>query len=155
AEVLSAVATRMDPSEAADSCKQSAELLIGAMAPIKDPLSGQKISVMEIYARYNPAWLAAMVKVLSAVAARMEPGEAADLLTAAVTQATDPYERQVLAKVQSAAPSRPETNEAGGLLEGMARAKYTLMSEQDLVELLKEPDCIGSARRAVLDELER
>jgi WD40 repeat protein len=162
AEVLSAVAARMEPGEAARVCAPAAATLRQALAKTTDPHA-----------------LQALAEVLSAVATRMEPGEAARDCAPTILQAgarMDWYGRNRLAKGLSAALTGADRAElsrrsaavlaAGGTLAGTGQPLVALatlgpalepvpcrVSTPDLVELLKQPTCTGPARRVILDQL--
>jgi hypothetical protein len=157
AQGLSAEAARMGPQEAAATLTQ-------AMAQMTDPNA-----------------LPHLAEGLWAVAARMGPKEAARVsaeaaatLTQAMAQTTDPYDHEALTKSLSVLLSNVRGNEravavaaaVGCLRDGPSLPSVLLLlrpaveplphrlSDQDLVELLKQPLCVGPARRAVLDQLE-
>jgi len=122
----------------------------------------------------------ALAEGLSAVAARMEPKEAARTLIQAMSTANtdttdmDPRFAQALtfAAVLTGA-DRPEqrrrtasvmaclgsTSDGTALLSGLALLRPAVqalpcrLSTAELVELLKDPLCVGAARRVLLDRL--
>jgi hypothetical protein len=157
---LSAVAARLGPQEAAAACSRAAGALTAAMAR-----------------QTNPYALTGLAQGLSAVAGRLDPAaaaQAAAALTAAMAKTTDPYtlrsfERPLLCLTGD--PRRPADRAAalvgstavfpwpGPLLAGPALLAPNLpppcrLSTQELVDLLKLPTCVGTARRVVLDQLE-
>jgi hypothetical protein len=113
---------------------------------------------------------------LAAVAGRLEPKEAAQvaaMLTQAMTKTDQSYVVQQLAQPLSAALGGDQRRQgvqavaaavgslhngqglatALALLRPAAEPYRGLLSDQELVELLKLPLCVGPARRAVLDQL--
>ena len=149
AEGLSAVAARLEPKEAA-------ALLTQAMAKTNDPGA----------LRY-------LAEGLSAVAARLEPKEAAATLAQAMAKTNGPGALRYLAVGLSAAlgnAQRDKRAEAVAAAVGCLYDRQALpgallllgpatepfpcrLSDEQLVELLKHPLCVGTARRAVLDHL--
>jgi hypothetical protein len=114
---------------------------------------------------------------LSAVAARLEPKEvaaAAGTLTETIAKTNNPIALASLADGLSAALGKAQRNKRAEavaaavgclynrqalpgalLLLGPATEPFQCrLSDQELVELLKHPLCVGLARRAVLDHLE-
>jgi hypothetical protein len=124
-----------------------------------------------------------LAQVLSAVAARMEPekaaaacGQAAATLSQAMTRTTNPGELRSLAQVLSAVLLRegPGRNvrrghglvgvvgtltSPGSMLSAPALLQLALatppLPAQTLVDLLKQPYCVGEAQRLVLEQLTR
>jgi hypothetical protein len=158
-EGLSAVAARLEPGEAAALCGQAGRTLTQAKKNTTDPKE-----------------LLALSEGLSAVAARLEPGEAARTLTQAMSNTTDPYALDALAEGLSAVLTRvdlPGQHRSTAALmacfglapdgsipfAGLALLQLALqplsyrLSTPELVELLKQPLCVGQARRIVLDQL--
>jgi hypothetical protein len=163
AQGLSAAAARMEPKEAAVLCGQAAATLSQAISKTTD---GQA--------------LAALAQGLGAVAARMEPkeaaavcGQAAATLTQAMAQTTD-----LLAEGLSAVLHREDTSRSAqrrnsvagavgvlsgpgsglvvpGLLQPALEPPPPPLPAQTLVDLLKQPLCVGEARRLVLEQLQR
>jgi hypothetical protein len=129
-------------------------------------------------ARTNDAYaLSHLAQGLSAAGARLGPGEAAEVaatLAQAMAKTNDAQALSYLAEELSAILGkgrRPERARAvaaavGSLhgIQGLPGALALLqpaaepfprrLSDQELVELLKQPLCVGPARRAVLDHLE-
>jgi hypothetical protein len=120
----------------------------------------------------DPRVLDALAQGLAAVAARLDPREAARALTAAMAKRTPaelPHLEQALWSCLTADPRRPAGRAAalvgstagfpwpGPPLAGLALLPPNLppcrVSTQELVELLKLPTCVGPARRVVLDQL--
>jgi len=107
AQALSAVAARLEPWEASLACGQAAALFTQAISKKTTP--GVPGSMAHVQA------LEALVQGLSAVAARLEPREAAAVaadLTQAMTRTTDPYAVGSLAQGLSAVAARLEPREA-------------------------------------------
>jgi hypothetical protein len=121
--------------------------------------------------------LSALADGLSAVVARMEPREAAATLAGAIARETDPDAARILGQAFSSIrpDESPEVQrerslsaattlavQAGdvpplaslGFLTLAAKPLPWCVSTPDLIELLKQPLCVGVARRAVLDQLE-
>jgi tRNA A-37 threonylcarbamoyl transferase component Bud32 len=159
AESLSALASRMEPGEAARLCAQAADTLIRALAKTTDSDD-----------------LRELTQGLSAVAAGMGPRVAAETFIQAMARTSDPEGVSVLAPGLSAVLTRVDRPElsrrsaavlaVAGPVAGTGRplvAAATLgqaleplpcrFSTQELVELLKQPTCIGPARRIILDQL--
>ena len=152
AQGLSAVATRLEGTEAGEV----AAALAQAMSKTNN-----------VYA------VRSLAEALAAVSARMEPNEAAVTLTQAMTKTDDvktlqPLARglsEVLGDAKQDARARAVTATVGLLHnnQGLPGAALQLrpavepfprrLSDQELVELLKHPLCVGPARRAVLDQL--
>ncbi|SRR5579872_645208 len=147
----------MEPKEGAEVAAEAAATLTQAMTKTTDPNA-----------------LKALLEGLSVVVARMEPKEAATMLVQAVTKTTEPPALQqalasgLVAVLGDVRPhERPMAIAAtvGCLCDGNNLPSALLLlnpkvkplprrlSDQDLVELLKDPLCVGWARRAVLYEL--
>jgi hypothetical protein len=168
AKGLSAVAARLEPKEAAARCGPAADLLTRVMDKTKDLFALQPLA-----------------EGLSAVAARLDPEEAAALLAQAMARNKEPDALRVrsdafrvLARDLSLVLSR-DTNESKSrhhasvveavagmsgpwpLLTAPARLQVVFLTvppplpAQTLVDILKEPFCVGEARRLVLDQLSR
>ena len=153
---LSALAARLEPGEAARVSAAAAATLTQAMAKTNDPNALQLLSVG-----------------LSALAGRMQPKEAATTLTLAMSR-TDGIRLSSMAlafpdvlgdgrrleRVRALARTVGCLSESKGLpgalalLEPAAEPFPRRLSDQELVDLLKGPLCVGPARRAVLDHLE-
>src|SRR5205823_4530840 len=110
-----------EPKEAAVVCGQAAATLTGAMSKATDPYA-----------------LKALAGGLRAVAARLEPeeaavvcGQAAAALTRAMSKTADASALRSLAEGLSAA----------------VRREPSPLPAQTLVDLLKQPCCVGEARR--------
>jgi hypothetical protein len=124
----------------------------------------------------NASALPPLAEPLSALAARLEPqvaGEAAATLTQAMAKTNDPsvlpplaeplsavlgnahHDKRATAVTATIASLHDGQGLPGGvlLLRPTAELFARRLSDQDLVELLKHPLCVGEARRAVLDEL--
>jgi hypothetical protein len=151
---LAALATHLEPREAAEVCGQAAATLTQAMNKRSDVAAMLNLS-----------------RGLAAVSARLKPEEAA-AAAAALTQATsttrDPnilasllqrlsavlWRRSEMAVVAAqpeprlpfAAPIGPQP-----ALEALSPP----LPAQTLVDLLKQPFCVGEARRLVLNQLAR
>jgi hypothetical protein len=162
AQGLSAVAARMEPREAAQASAHAARTLIQVMSTTNDPNA-----------------LRTLAEGLSAVAARMEPREASNvstvaaaLLTLALSRNSNPDSAQALSTVlgdQDESPRRHRIRAVAAtvgylqdnrgfpgalvLLRPAAEPFRHWLSDQELVELLKLPLCVGPARRAILDHL--
>jgi len=151
AQGLSALAARL-------GAKEAATLLTKAMAKTREALA-----------------LGHLTRGLSAVSARLEAKEAANLLIQAMGKTTDKDALRELAKGLLSALSGPNPKERKRWLRGvvtsfgLAASDQPLLtlpvlppdlklqpspfSTQDLVDLLKQPLCVGKARRVVLDQL--
>jgi hypothetical protein len=160
AEALLAVANRMEVKEAATVRGQATATLLQAIT--KTTPEGE---------------LHSLAKVLSAVAGRMEAkeaGEAAATLCQAFTKTTDHNALQALAQTLSAvfhseysgrnARQRYRLIGAIGMLTGpeslllapaLFHAPLPPLPAQTLVDLLKQPFCVGEVRRLVLEQLAR
>jgi tRNA A-37 threonylcarbamoyl transferase component Bud32 len=160
---LSAVAARLEPQEAARVSAAAAATLTQAMAKTSDPNA-----------------LRALAEGLSLVAARLERKDAARVsaaaaatLTQAMAKTNDSYTLSYLAESLSAVLGDGQRDKrtaavaatVGGLhdSQGLPGAVLLLrpatepfprrLSDKELVELLKQPLCVGPARRDVLDHL--
>jgi serine/threonine protein kinase len=157
AEGLSAVAARMEPKEGARVSAEAAARLTKS----KDKET-----------EFSPAMLAASVQ-LAELEAQAAPQEAT-ALTQMMAKTTDRYILQAeLAKCLSKVLADARPNKRAGavaaavgclldgnnlpgalvLLNPTVKLLPRQLTDQDLVELLKNPLCVGSARRCVLDEL--
>jgi hypothetical protein len=154
---------RMEPKEAAQRCAGAANTLTQAMAKTADPNALSKLTCG-----------------LSVVAVRMEPNDAAQRYTQAVDSLFQamatlaPVDRsqelsELLTSVERAELSRRTavvlaaigapagTGQPLAIPAILAPALERLpcrLSTQQLVELLKQPMCIGLARRVILDQLQ-
>jgi hypothetical protein len=163
---FSAVAARLEPKAAAAVCGQAAATLRQAMTQMMSPYA-----------------LLPLAQGLSAVAARLEPkaaaavcGQVAATLRQAMTQTTDLRVLQELAQGLSAVLLREDSWRGSpryrliatvgvlscpaSLLSAPALLQPTLeppppLPAQTLVDLLKQPFCVGEARRLVLGQLAR
>jgi tRNA A-37 threonylcarbamoyl transferase component Bud32 len=165
AQNLAEVAADMEPKEAAVTCAPAAAHLTQAMRKTVDAYT-----------------LSHLAKGLAAVTAPMEPKEAADLcawaahLTLQHTSKTDSGNRefpfQCFSEVLSRQSTTTRQHSAGmvAALIGLSGANPLLVTPallrsprqppaplriETLVELLKHPLCVGEARRAVLDQVQR
>jgi hypothetical protein len=161
AQGLTVVAAHLEPKEAAQPCARAASALSRAMTKTSTPL-----------------FLSQLAQGLSAVAARLEPtdaAQAASALSQAMSHATHPGILGQLAQELSATLTRDPRSlrvRAAGLVAALgvsdpqpllappalALAQATLpcrLSTQQLTDLLKQPFCVGEARRVVLEQLER
>ena len=163
AQGLSAVAARLGPEEA----KGAAATLSQAMTQTTDPDA-----------------LSHLARGLTTVATRLDPKEAAIILTQAMTKATDQEALSPqlvlppLAQGLSAVLLREDASRSVQRGEGVAGAVGVLsgpgsvliapallqpaleplpppLPAQTLVDLLKQPFCVGEARRLVLEQLAR
>jgi serine/threonine protein kinase len=157
ARALSALAGRMEPKDAARICAQAAAILTQAMSTtIQEPVS----------------------RDLAAVATRMEPKDGAATIMEAMTKITtvtlqeDLRTQDLLAVLTGVYPAelarRPAAVVAaaaplpgcGGPVATLALLGPALepvpcrLSTPELIELLKQPTCVGSGRRVILDQLE-
>jgi hypothetical protein len=152
AEGLSEVAERMPRKEGSDLRKQAAVALIQALEHEEKRRGLVATPQMESDIRIAQTYLAGG---LSTLAARMEPKDAASMLMEIMTKS----EAGVLAKTLSASLT--------GVYAGSHRwsdflfrdpipnhALAVRLTKRELAELLKQPTCIGPARRLILDELE-
>jgi hypothetical protein len=161
AEVLAAVAAWLEPREAARSCAQAAAILAQAL--------GQPTNVG--LTRTSAA------RSLAAVAARLEPKEAAAILSLTIAKTPERDSAEELARGLAGVLTRADTRELSRraaaivaaigwpagcghpvstpALLGPALAPLPCsLSTPDLVGLLKQPTCVGRARRVILDQLE-
>ncbi len=158
AQGLSVVAARMEPKEAAVVCGQAAATLIQAMSKTTDPSALLSLS-----------W------GLSAVAAYLEPREAAHAAATLIVVMSKTPDRSVLVSLSSVLAHDPGTRHrplsvaatVAGLpgpgipFAALASAQPALeplpppLPAQMLVELLKQPLCVGEPRRLVLEQLAR
>jgi tRNA A-37 threonylcarbamoyl transferase component Bud32 len=166
AQGLAAMAAHLEPKEAARCCAAVADTLLQAMTTTS-----------------RPDDLAGMVQGLAAMAAHLESKEAARRCTAAaaalvqaMTETTRSDDLKKLALGLSAVLIRGDTSQLtqrsvaltaavghvsggghpAGILPPLDLALQPLpcrFSTQELVELLKQPTCIGPARRVMLDHL--
>ncbi len=159
AEVVSALAAFMEPREAAALAKQAAATLTQAISTTM-----------------NPAELVELAAGLSEVAAWMEPKEAAGSLLDTMSKTPDSVALSVLAQGLSPVflrePSARRLRRAHALaasaglitsptIVAIVRTAHSPALEpapdplpaQALVDLLKDPLCVGQARRALLDAL--
>jgi serine/threonine-protein kinase len=160
AQALSALAARLEAKEAARVSAEAAATLTEAMAKTNDPMA-----------------LSYLAQGLSVVAARLEPKEAprvpaevaATLIQAMAKRSTDAALAQGLSVVLGNPrwDTRAESVAAtvGCLHDGQGLPGAVLLlrpatesfprrfSDQQSVELLKHPLCVGPARRTVLDQL--
>jgi serine/threonine protein kinase len=153
---LSVLATCMEPKEAA-------------------------VSLTQAVAKMDTNALAHLAEGLSTVATRMEPKETAEVaatLTQAMGRTTNQYQLQLLVEGLAAVLFRQASTSIRERLRGvptmitalggpglpfaaLASAKMALepmpppLSPQTLVGLLKQPFCVGEARRLVLEQLSR
>jgi hypothetical protein len=163
AKTLSALAARMESGEASKLCAAAAGSLVQTL---KDP-------------KTDPSRLAAVAEALSALAARMESGEASKLraraagtLVRLMSKSSTEMAREDLAveTVVALTGFRPTPSAAtatiavGSLADGsnwpLTLAVLALvnppcrLSTEQLVDLLKDPLCVGKGRRLILDQLE-
>jgi len=168
AQALAAVSARMEPKQAAQVCGQAAATLTQAMTRTTDPVALQSLA-----------------QALAAVADRLEPkeaaqacGQAAATLIQAMTRTTNLAALQSLAQGLSAILTRQTSTTSRDRLLGvtatiaalghpglpvaaLAAAQPaleplpSLLPPQMLVDLLKQPFCVGDARRVVLEQLSR
>jgi hypothetical protein len=155
AKALAAVAARLEPKEAAKVAAKLAQ----AMSRTTD-------------------WqaLGSLAEGLAVVAARLDPKDAAQAaatLNPAMTRTTEPYPLQSLAQALVAVAARLEAQEAAKvaasltqamskstttepiLAQGLAAVLARELPPQMLVDLLKQPFCVGESRRLVLEALGR
>jgi hypothetical protein len=165
AQGLSAVAARLEPKEAAAVCGQAAAALAHAMS---------------LRTNVN---LLPPEQELSAVAARLEPKEAGDVAAALIqsmSKRAQPWPfrgerpgvgpsalllREEKSRLMQRRPSvAGAVGVAGGpgsvlvapvLLQQALQPLPPPLPAQTLVDLLKQPFCVGEARRLVLDQLQR
>jgi hypothetical protein len=163
AGALSWVAARMEPSRAAEVSAQATDLLITALAKETNAVVRRDLA-----------------GALSWVAARMEPtraaevsAQAADLLIAALAKEPDSFTRQALARNLLlvthcySAQEYQRTQNSLALAFGAVALPHNILPSlvllhpqprplppQVLVELLKNPFCVGETRRIVLAALE-
>jgi hypothetical protein len=161
AQGLSAVAARMEPPEADRACGVAAATLSRAMAKATEP-----------------DVLLYLAQGLSAVVERMEPPEAATALLQAMTKTTDEFALRQLARGLLAVLLREDSSRiqqrqqvvtmaigvrncpesvvvAPVLLQPALEPLPPPLPAQALVDLLKQPICVGEARRLVLGQLAR
>ena len=161
AQRLSLVALSLESSAAAAVCGQAAVILSQAMIGKTDHTALEQLA-----------------RGLWAVAARMDPMVAASTISQALTQTTDPYAQAQLERVLSAVLHGDDSWGDDARRHGLIAAVGTLNSPrsvlpavaclqvaaepppqplpaQALVELLKQPFCVGEARRLVLQQLSR
>jgi hypothetical protein len=159
ASVLSTVATRLEAKEAARVCAAAAATLTQAMSKTNDALA-----------------LSDLAPGLSVLAAHLEAQEAVEVaatLTLAMSKTNNPKALQSLARALSAVVGNTDRDrrakavaatvgcQAGCqglpgavlLLRPAAEPLPRWLSDQQLVDLLKHPLCVGEARRIVLDQL--
>jgi tRNA A-37 threonylcarbamoyl transferase component Bud32 len=125
AQGLSALAARMAPAEASRLCAPAAATLTQAMARTTDPSALQ--------------WL---VQGLSALLTRADPPEVSRRCAAVLAAVSPP--------VGSGHPLATPASLALALEPSPCR-----FSTPELVEWLKQPTCVGQARRLILDQLEQ
>jgi hypothetical protein len=162
---LSAVASRLEPTEAAAVCSRAATTPGQAMTKnVRDTLG-----------------LRSLAKGLLVVAGRLEPreaGEAAAALTEVLTRARNPHASGQLREGLSAVLLQEDSlrlarrrHHGVGAVGVLSSPGSTLLAAvllradleplppplpaQTLVDLLKQPFCVGEARRLVLDQLGR
>jgi hypothetical protein len=165
-EGLSAVAGRLEPGEAAEPARLAATVLTGVMKESKDPdtLRSLAESLSWTVARLDPAEAAVTVAPAVTLLSRAmtEARSARDFqslsqgLSALQSPPTPATQRTRSAVVASAVSSVGGTRYAWNALAPVVAAAAPLPSElptRELVELLKHPQCVGEARRAVLDHL--
>ncbi|HEX4608927.1 MAG TPA: hypothetical protein VH092_12040, partial [Urbifossiella sp.] len=174
ARAFSAAAGRMAPADAARVCSEAAP---GLNRAVGNPKTNHPVVVP-----YQAEGLAAVAAHLEPAEAARVCGEAAAVLGKAVAGTTDPdalqYRVRGLVAVTARAQSKVASEAAATLMLVMARSispqptlagspapdpLHTLsggltailgrLSDQELVDLLKRPLCVGPARRAVLDQL--
>ena len=155
---LSSVASRMESAQAAKVCGPAADSFIAALDKEMDSNARRELAVG-----------------LASVVSRMESVQAADILIAALSREADFNARVELAKGLSAAAAgltldaRDQTRHATVLAAGTFTTPPSILPSlallhavappqplpaQHLVELLKNPFCVGRTRSAVLDVLE-
>jgi hypothetical protein len=165
AQSLSAVAARLEPKDAARISTEAAATLLQAMhtAVTKLNLEGVLLELGGGTIKLNvESVLAQSAQGVSALSAHMEPGdaarvsrEAAAILTRAVNKDFRPFGATGRSGISESV--KMLTQGLSALLRDDQRpgAGPGGLSDQELVELLKEPLCVGAARRAVLDQLGR
>jgi hypothetical protein len=167
AQGVQTVAATMD----AESAKAVARPLAEAMGKTTDPNAPQAIARLD--PGDNPNAPQPLAQALQAVAARMEPGEAARLLGEALGKNTDPAALQALAQgllnvVATRAPGEvaqrnvlaarafgellsPATRLPGlATLAQATQTSHNPLTTQQLVDALKMPTCVGDARAVIL-----
>jgi hypothetical protein len=172
ARELTAVAARMEPKEAAAVCGQAAAILTQAMAKTTDPLALPPLAqgLSAVAARMEPKEAAAVCS------------QAATALTQAIAKTTESLALQgglaglqgslsaVLLYKDAARGEQRRHSVAGavgvlsspgsvlvvpGLLQPALEPPPPPLPAQTLVDLLKQPFCVGVPRRLVLEELQR
>jgi hypothetical protein len=156
AQGLTAVAGRLEPKEAARCYAPAAATLTQAVAK-----TIQADALKEL------------AQGLTAVAGRLESKHAAEAVATlfqAMVKTTNHAARRELARGLAAVAERVEAEDAAEFVATFAQVMAQTtdssvldqalkplpcrLSTPQLVELLKHPTCVGSARRAILDELE-
>jgi hypothetical protein len=156
AQGLAAVANRLEPKDAARYCAQAATTLTQAMAK-----TTQADALKEL------------AQGLTAVAARLGPKAAAQAVATlfqAMLKTTNHAARREVARGLAAVAGRVEAEDAAEFVATFAQVmaqktdSFLLdlalkplsgrLTTPKLVELLKHATCVGSARRAILDQLE-
>jgi hypothetical protein len=125
AEGLAAVADRLEPEEADQLCSQAATLLSHGMAKVTTPVNGAVI------------WMTWTFRTALRAPGGPEAFPRAAALVGSV--GTFPVTGHPVASLGLVAPNLP---------------RPCRLSTQELVELLKQPTCVGHARRVVLEQLE-
>jgi serine/threonine protein kinase len=158
---LSYVAARMEPKEASRVCAKAAGIILQNMEanrPNVDPSWAMDIGVLCAYmlpsdaARVRFRAASILTEALARSPANQTPGNNAKILLPLLTRMDMPtVARQVAAQIRGYA--------RGGAIPGYDCNSWPIresrsLSTQDLVELLKQPTCIGHARRLIVDQLE-
>jgi hypothetical protein len=170
AQGLSAVAANLEAKDAAIVCGKAASLLSQATAGTTEPGTVQALTLALAQAGADQS---------ITVANNLEPHELASLLIQTLTQTTEPSTLRYLTLELSAVLSRqPVTKLPGSVagtvaLVGTAPTPFAALAgapgvtaplleppppplpPRTLVDLLKHPLCVGTARRLVLDQLTR
>jgi hypothetical protein len=155
---LSAVSGRLDAAGAG----KAADALAAAMSKTNDPWALSSLS----------AGLTAVSGRLDAGEAARHAGKAADALVAAMSKTNNPNALAPLSTSLIKVLTREDTAQSAliatvgamagpgplafpALLQPALRPLPPPLPAQDLVNLLKNPFCVGDARRLVLDQLQR
>jgi hypothetical protein len=163
AEGLAAVAARLEPRDAAAATAQAVALLFQAMDWTRDPLAlarlARGLSVVAPRRQGEDEALAAALLLLAIKDPTKVRGDDQELIQglAALLSAVPPAEIPARSATAASAVGFP----AGPGQPLMALAPLVVGAEpppcrlttQQLVELLKMPQCVGESRRVVLDQL--
>ncbi len=139
AKGLSAMSDRMESKEAVDAAATLTQTIEALVRVASVELIGNENGV-------NAATLLALAESLAVVSDRMDSGEAAHVSAVAAAKLT-----QAMAKSNA---TQAIHTLAQGLKTVLGDSQRRRLSDQQLVELLKLPFCVGSARRTILDQLE-